>query len=179
MSTLTPTVQTKTPSRWQTTEIIDERFPGRFFYGEDFCPVLPPEWQADYNRGDIEEIQIRDDKDGSLITWYEDGIVKKAYGTSLTFWYTKPTLKSAIDLGKYEKAGYTEFRTDGCVVQSRPDVGGVSFFWGPEVFTVEPTQGEVVRKYMVDYDTDCYDDCGCRNSYRCCGYDSSDAYYRG
>lgn len=177
MSTLT--VETRAPSRFQTTEIIDERFPGRIFYGEGFCPILPPEWQASFNNGEVEEIQIRCDKDDSLVTWYDSGVVEKCLGSSITIWYPKPTLKAMVENRLYDKNSYTEFRSDGCVVRSRPDLI-VPFFWGPEIFTVEPMQGEVVYKYMIDYDTTGYydtdesDSCGCRNAYRCCGYDSPD-----
>lgn len=129
------------------------------------------------------------------IEWNRDGTTKRVRENDTTIWWPKPTLADAVKLKR--KGEFWQFFSDGSVFVKDDD--GI-WFWSADFEVESPRRSywgydgyqysdqKVWYRDMIpmlkeehlrwnDEESD-NDSCGCRNSYRCCGYDSTDAYSR-
>jgi hypothetical protein len=120
----------------------------RTFFSMEYAPVCPPSYKAEEDAPFI----IMKDTQGSLIIWWDNGIIIKTSqdGTTKT-WYPKATLATALGfcLQKTNKKAYFEFHKDGSVSSS---LGLVNYYWSPQMMGI-PEVGEQIFGYLYDQNT--------------------------
>ena len=164
-------------STCKQTTVINHPDCSRELYGFELRPICPKRPL----KGEVvhTSFRVRGPRGLTLdyleTTWYPDGVIVRTneYGVK-TIWYPKPTLKDAV-VGPREEGRYRYFRFNGDTVEAY--FYGANYFWSADEFQSDFEKGEVTCGFLgedgvVVWDNE--DDCGCRNSYRCCGYDPAD-----
>ena len=108
-------------------------------------------------------------EDGTTIKWFQNGDVWRwSPDGTLTKWFERPTLQRAVtDYSNQFYGVFTKFNTDGSIYERTPRW---RWFWGIKNIKCKP------YRIDEDYYEDDYDDCGCHNSYSCCGYEPWQPY---
>ena len=163
-------------SYFQTTDIILDTQKNGFVYtnGFEMIPVCPVK---------LDDKPIRINKEGVIYTWYVNGTVERINKKVKTIWFPKPTIQDALNHGRYfpKDRKYFEFKSNGLIKAFQFDK---EYIWCSEEEEVNPIEGEFViglTCFCGNYNFDgeecnnCeslidYNDCGCNNNYRCCGW---------
>lgn len=158
------------------TTVINHPNCSRELYGFELRPVCPMtplknEVVSVYYREKVRGITFVENE----TIWYPDGVIVRTDVDGVkTTWYPKPTLQDAIT-GPREDGRFRYFRFKGDTVEAFFYNG--TYFWTANWFEAQDEPGDVSigrvgEDGKVIWDKE--DDCGCHNSYRCCGYDPAD-----